>query len=250
MSRVVLVAAVVTGVLTGCSSADQNPVAPTTSGSPTGATASAAPSPTPSATTAPTTAEPTISEPTTTNTLPPPPQPSKPAPSTAGSLSAGSLPVPAGWKTVARPGGAEEGYEGNGTWVHAKDPRYAAQDLITIGCAPVTRDDYPDPTAALEGSYVRKSAPGVGLVLQFADDAKATAFFARYVAQVRACTDPDVVQATVVPSSAGLIDRRTYPDGDWTEVAARRGSRATFVVLNDGGATSTKAAEAILAQIR
>ncbi|MGI8459225.1 MAG: hypothetical protein ACR2LI_14095 [Propionibacteriaceae bacterium] len=166
-------------------------------------------------------------------------------------MSASSLPVPAGWQTRARAGGAEEGFVGNGTWVHAKDPRYAAHDLITIGCADVTRDDYPDPTAALEGSYVRGTAPGVGLVLQFGNAAKAAAFFDRYLAQVRACTDPEVVEATVVPSSKGLIDRRRYPDGRWTEVAARRGDRATFVILDDGlQPTSTAAAEKILDQLR
>ena len=61
-------------------------------------------------------------EPTTTNTLPPPPPPSGPAPSTAGSLSARSLPVPAGWQTAVLDGGDEEGLQGNGTWVHARDP--------------------------------------------------------------------------------------------------------------------------------
>ncbi len=241
--------------LTGCSGAEDPTVnAPSASATPAvPPSASAGPtgSPTTGSTAVPTTPEPTVSEPTTTNTLPPPPQPSAPAPSTAGPLRASSLPVPAGWRTVARPGGAEEGYEGNGTWVHAKDPRYAARDLITIGCAEVTRDDYPDPTAALEGSYVREKAPGVGLVLQFDDAAQATTFFDRYLAQVRACTDPDVVAAAVVPSSQGLIDRRRYPDGDWTEVAVRRGDRATFVILNDGDRpTSTAAAEKILDQIR
>ena len=50
-------------------------------------------------------------------------------------------------------GGDEEGFLGNGTWVHARDPRYAAQDVIAVGCAAVTRDDYADPTR-LEGNYV------------------------------------------------------------------------------------------------
>jgi hypothetical protein len=85
-------------------------------------------------------------EPTTTNTLPPPPPPSGPAPATAGSLTATSLPIPAGWETAVRAGSDEEGFEGNGTWVHARDPRYAAQDVITLGCATVTRDDYTDQT--------------------------------------------------------------------------------------------------------
>jgi hypothetical protein len=48
---------------------------------------------------------------------PPPP----PAPSTAGSLSDESLPIPAGWQTAVLEGGDEEGFHGNGTWVHARD---------------------------------------------------------------------------------------------------------------------------------
>ena len=64
-------------------------------------------------------------------------------------------------------GSDEEGFEGNGTWVHARDPRYAAQDVITLGCATVTRDDYTDPDAALEGNYHNRSGDrGIGLVLE------------------------------------------------------------------------------------
>ena len=73
---------------------------------------------------------------------------------TAGSLTAESLPIPdGGGETAVLEGSDEEGFEGNGTWVHARDPRYAAQDVITLGCATVTRDDYTDPVAALEGNY-------------------------------------------------------------------------------------------------
>ena len=77
------------------------------------------------------------------------------------------------------PGGDEEGYLGNGGWVHARDPRYAAEAAVTIGCADVTRDDYPDPTAALEGNLRRGSATGVGLVLEFADEAAASRYWSR-----------------------------------------------------------------------
>ena len=54
--------------------------------------------------------------------LPPPPPPSGPAPSTAGGLSDRSLPIPSGWRTAVLDGGDEEGFRGNGTWVHARDP--------------------------------------------------------------------------------------------------------------------------------
>ncbi|GAA1427841.1 hypothetical protein GCM10009616_06080 [Microlunatus lacustris] len=219
--------------------------------SPSSAPVTPDPSRTPSRTPAPPPADP-VPEPTTTNTLPPPPEPTGPAPSTAGDLTADALPVPAGWRTVPREGGAEEGFQGNGTWVHARDPRYAAQDVITIGCADVTRDDYPDPVAALEGSYADEDgAPGVVLALAFADETAATAYWQRYTAQVEACrTLDDPVRTELVEGLPGLVDRRTYPDGEWTEVGRRTGARVTLVILTDPGHQMTRdQARALLQQL-
>lgn len=184
-------------------------------------------------------------EPTTTNTLPPPPEPTAPAPTTAGNLTAADLPVPDGWQKVVAEGGAEQGYQGNGTWLRGRDPRYAAQDVITVGCAPITRDDYPDPTAALEGSYGHKGdpdgRPGIGLVLQFSSDGDARSYFDSYRDQVGACAggggpvEVDLVDSTVA-AGRSLIDRRSYPgEADWTEVAARSGDRITLIILTDPG---------------
>ena len=247
--------------LAGCSGADETTVPPAgtsapapTSAAPSPTTSSSAPS-TPAPTGAPSSAassQPsTISEPTTTNTLPPPPRPSKPAATRAGELTARSLPVPEGWKTVARKGGSEEGYEGNGTWVHARDPRYAANGVITLGCADVTRDDYPDPTAALEGTYERNGQPGIGLVLEFASEAKAAAFWKVYLRQVQACRSAGgPVRTTITESPLGLIDRRTYPDGTWTEVGAQVEERVTLVLLaEDGKAISRRDSEALLRRL-
>jgi hypothetical protein len=209
------------------------------SGTPPAGRPSLAPSPAPATSVGPASAAPSTTaepvEPTTTNTLPPPPEPSAPAPSTAGSLDAAELPVPAGWRTAALEGGTEEGFRGNGTWVHARDPRYAANAAITIGCADVTRDDYPDPVAALEGDYSgRGGVPGVALALEFGADADATRFWDRYVEQVRACqTVDDPVHTEIVVDGDGLVDRRTYPDSAWTEVGRQVGSRVTLVILTD-----------------
>ena len=215
-------------LLTACTADPRVPSSPGPSSSPSPSVAST------SAAADPSTVEP---EPTTTNTLPPPPEPTAPAPSTAGALDADALPVPAGWKTVALDGGPEEGFRGNGTWVHARDPRYAAQDVITIGCADVTRDDYPDPVSALEGSYADEDdAPGVGLALDFANEAAAAAYWERYTAQVEACqTLDEPVRTELVEGVPGLMDRRTYPDGQWTEVGRRSGARVTLVILSDAG---------------
>lgn len=227
------------GAPSGTSSSSRSPTAGGSGSSPTG-------SPEPS--------EPP--EPTTTNTLPPPPEPTAPAPKSAGALTKKDLPEPAGWQPVARQGGAEQGYRGNGTWVQGRDPRYAAQDTITIGCATVTRDDYPDPTAALQGTYGKRgdtSTPGIGLALQFGNDADAKVYYQRYVEQVRSCDDPDgPVQATVINSDLGLIDQRRYSGGtEWTEMAGRHGNRVTLVILTDPGHTVDKsAAESVLRQFK
>ena len=235
MTRVRAATAVLLTLLAGCSAGPATPGAPAPSPAP-GTTTGAAGSGSPSAP-GPSTGSAEPVEPTTTNTLPPPPAPSAPAPSTAGELDAAELPVPPGWRTVALEGGDEEGFRGNGTWVHARDPRYAAQDVITIGCADVTRDDYPDPVAALEGNYSgRSGAPGVGLVLQFADADAAGRYWSRYRAQVRACEELDEpVRTDVLLDADGLVDRRRYPDGDWTEVSRQAGARITLVILNDEG---------------
>ncbi len=192
-------------------------------------------------------------EPTTTNTLPPPPPPTGPAPSTAGELTAAALPVPKGWKTVALDGGEEEGFEGNGTWVHERDPRYAAADVIGVGCAPVTRDDYTDPVAALEGNYEGKGRrPGVGLAMQFADAEAATRYFTLYRNQVQACTTSDgSVRTELITGVDGLADHRTYDDGEWTEIGRQTGNRVVLVILADPGHKIDRAAaQAILDQIK
>ena len=241
---------VLLGACSAGPAADPGPSPSPTAGPPAGRTPAAATVAAPA--TAPSDVDPEP-EPTTTNTLPPPPEPSGPAPSTAGRLTADTLPVPAGWTPVALEGGSEEGFRGNGTWVHARDPRYAAQDAITIGCADVTRDDYPDPVAALEGNYTGgDGAPGVALALDFAGEAAATAYWERYTAQVAACQALDEpVRTELVDGLPGLLDRRTYPDGDWTEVGRRSGERVTLVILaDDGHRFSRDQARALLEQLR
>ena len=245
-----LLATSVLAVLPGCTSPPATPgPSPSPAGPASGTSAPSTPTATPAAS-SPSVS--TVPEPTTTNTLPPPPAPTRAAPSTAGDLTAGSLPVPDGWRRVVRKGGQEEGYLGNGTWVHARDPRYAAYDVITIGCAQVTRDDYRDPSSALEGTYDRKGRPGIGLVLEFRTGSEASAYFALYRSQAAACHGSSApVQIQILPSSGGLVDRRTYPDGDWTEVGKLVDRRVTLIILSDPGhEISTGQAASLLAAIR
>jgi hypothetical protein len=250
----VLTLALTTG-LYGCSTARPAPTAtpPLTTASSTGSASPGTPRPGPTAADTATRASALPVEPTTTNTLPPPSPPTAPAPSAAGKLNADALPVPAGWRTVALDGGEEDGFEGNGTWVHARDPRYAAQDVIGVGCAAVTRDDYADPIAALEGNYASKGgAPGIGLALQFADPDAARHYFELYRKQAQACTTkPGPVRTTMITGVTGLADHRRYDDGEWTEVGCQVGDRVILVILSDSGRRIDRArAQGILDQIR
>jgi hypothetical protein len=252
--RATLVAATVaiTTGLGGCSSVQpaQFPTPPVTA-SATSTSSRNAGTPEPTARSTPTTTLPV--EPTTTNTLPPPSPPTAPAPSVAGKLTTDALPVPAGWRTVALDGGEEDGFEGNGTWVHARDPRYAAHDVIGVGCATVTRDDYTDPIAALEGNYRSTSgAPGIGLAMQFANPGAARGYFELYRKQVKACTTKSgPVRTTMIRGVDGLADHRRFDDGQWTEIGRQIGDRVILVILSDPGGTIDRAALSSIAnQIR
>ena len=203
--------------ITGCTGDPQSPTPTLTS---------PAPSPSP--------VEP--AEPTSTNTLPPPPAETRAPAKTAGPLSARSLPVPDGWRTAVLDDSEENGTKRNGSWVHARDPRYAAQDVITVGCSEVTRDDYADPTAALEGNYVDPGGEaGIGLVLSFADPGAATRFRELYRSQVQACVPPGgpVRTAIIGEPTGGLVDRRVDPDTSWLEVVKQTDTRVTLVILSD-----------------
>jgi hypothetical protein len=123
--------------------------------------------------------------------------------------------------------------------------------VITLGCSTITRDDYTDPSAVLEGTYQKNGAPGIGIVLQFDGRRAAARFYSRYTHQVAACTSPDgPVLTRIIPSKLGLIDRRTYPDGDWTEVGALKADRLTLIILTDPGhKISKQSSERLLEQI-
>lgn len=241
----------------GLASASASPAITTTaepSTTPTPPAATSAGATSTSAGSAPTPAR--RNRPTTKKALPPPPVPTAPAPTTAGPLTQRDMPRPAGWQPVVGKGGVEQGYRGNGTWVQGRDPRYAAQDSITIGCAPISRNDYPDPIAALQATYGKRgrpATPGIGLLLQFGSAADASDYYSAYVRQVRACDRPTgPMVATVVGSRLGLIDHRSYPDGSaWTEMVGVHGRRVTQVILTDPGRKIGRAqADAILRQFR
>ena len=88
-------------------------------------------------------------------------------------------------------------------------------------------------------------------MLQFASEAKASAFWKVYLRQVQACQSAGgPVRTAITKSPLGLIDRRTYPDGTWTEVGAQVRERITLILLSDGGRAIGRAdSEALLRRI-
>ena len=58
------------------------------------------------------------------------------------------------------------------------------------------------------------------------------------------------MRITIETDVGGLVDRRTYPDSEWTEIAERNGRRITLIILSDPGHNLSKAAaQRILDQI-
>jgi hypothetical protein len=58
------------------------------------------------------------------------------------------------------------------------------------------------------------------------------------------------VHTTIMSGVSGLVDRRTYPDSEWTEIVERNGPRITLIILSDATHAISKAsARRILDQI-
>jgi len=175
-----------------------------------------------------------------------------PAPATAaGPLSDRQLPGGAvlgpGWSTHADAGGGESGVIGNGTWAQQRQVAEVMDGLTPIGC-PVEAVNIrpPRPRWALEGSYRGPGqAPGVGLVLEFADSRTAGLFLDRLGAQIRACSrrgrpdsdGPPVLSFDPLPSRSGTLSalRQEYGvEADphrYLLVAAHQGRRVAMVYL-------------------
>lgn len=181
--------------------------------------------------------------------LPAPSEASTPAASTAGRLSTASFPLPTGWKPVADGGGAEKGYLGNGTPAHARDPRYAAYELMAVGCATVKRSTWTDPTAALEVTLAKGQAKGVADALEFSTAQQASAWFGLWKEQVQACRSGNDPRTTGSGDATSWVGTRSYAGGDsWSETAAVTGSTVRLYALP--GTIGTAAQRALLAQLR
>jgi hypothetical protein len=173
----------------------------------------------------------------------------------AGPLSDRQLPdrvvLGPGWSTYAEPGGGESGVIGNGSWAQQRPVAEVMDGLTPIGC-PVEAVNIrlSRPRLALEGSYRGPGqAPGVGLVLEFADSRTAAQFLDRLGAQIQACAyrqgtpdsdGPLVLTFDPLPSRGSTLSalRQEYGvEADpyrYLLVAAHQGRRIGMVYLAGG----------------
>jgi hypothetical protein len=170
-------------------------------------------------------------------------------PTTAGELDSRDVPAPPdlgpGWTRYVDPGGAEEGYAGNGSWVRARDSAEVARALLPIGCSG-RLPRLPVPKHALEATYRGPGgAPAAALVLSFRDDRVAKTFLAGVASLGAACPaaegvsagDPMVTVVTVarVTDTSVLDRRRELGVGAgpwvWSEAVVRRGARVGLLAV-------------------
>ena len=150
------------------------------------------------------------------------------ASTTSGALDGASLSQPDGWQTDIREGSLEEGFVGNGTWVHAVDPATKGTDVLAVGCAPATTDA-PKPIAALEGNLTADGKPGVSVAMQFGSEAEAQDYFAAWTKQKQACTGTTV---TDLGSSGDTWLGRWDVDGStWSEAGGQRDDTVKLTLL-------------------
>lgn len=162
----------------------------------------------------------------------PPPAPTGPAPSTAGGLQEGDVARPEGWSPTARPGSLEEGYLGNGTWVHAVSAEYSAFAAISLGCTDLRA--YPLPVAALEGTLSGPDGQaGIGVTLEFGSPAEAEAYFEEWVRQAEACLGSGTKLITRQPDL--WLGRRNL-DTVWSEAVGLRGEQVVLLIVDDPAA--------------
>lgn len=157
----------------------------------------------------------------------PPPPPTEPAATTAGGLSPYDVGTADGWEPVAKPGSAEEGFMGNGTWVHATSAEHSAFAAIALGCTDL--GPYPLPMAALEGNLADDDGnPGVGLTLEFSSRSEAETYFAEWLRQAEACVGSFTEKLT--STSETWVGLR-HLDTTWSETAGLRGNTVRFLIV-------------------
>ncbi len=150
------------------------------------------------------------------------------SPTTSGDLDDSSLARPEGWGEAVLEGSPDDGFTGNGTWLHAVDPARKGTDVLAIGCA-ATTTDAPEPIAALEGNLSSEGRPAVSVAMQFASEGEAQTYFAAWEAQMRACAATSV---TELGASDDTWLGHWEVDGSlWSESAGQRGDTVKLTLL-------------------
>ena len=169
---------------------------------------------------------------------PPAADPNATPATTSGDLSQDDLPAPEAlgrdWQYRVDMGNAEDGYVGSGEPAIAREPQSVIAALTPLGCRPVS---LPTPNRALEVTYQRKATPGVGLILQFADEATASEFFDGHAAGLRQCVDAPRINVEIVRDAAGVfVTTRTEELGEtpsWVEAMAISDDEVTLIAVAD-----------------
>lgn len=164
-----------------------------------------------------------------------------PAKRRSGSLTAKVMPKASvfglGWHRDNAAGGAEQGFEGNGSFVHARDPHHASYELLPIGCTNPPPDDLalPMPAAALVGAYRRGPEQAWAIALGFASEADATGWVRGFVEVETDCgRDLTAMTATRVDrpldAEATIFENTRWNSGQpWSQTLTRNGSTVLFL---------------------
>jgi hypothetical protein len=132
------------------------------------------------------------------------------------------------------PGDPEEGYVGSGQPAIEREPASVLAAITPLGCRP---QPLPLPLRALEVTYQRGDAPGVGLILEFDADEAAREFFDVHTTVIAECVDSRHIDVEVLQtSSSTFVSSRTEEVGQtpsWIEGLMLRGDRLTLIAVAD-----------------
>ena len=191
------------------------------------------------------TAEPTaVSDNDLPSGVPSPPLATTPS-TESGSLEQSDLPAPEtlgkGWEYRIDPGSAEDGYLGSGAPAISRDPAEVVNAITPLGCKPAKQQSTPN--HALEVTYEKGSTPGVGLLLEFAEEQEAAAFFEAHTSALRDCAKTDrVIDQVTVDEPTRFVSVRKQgagQEGAWVEGIRVTGTQILLLALGEPDAEAS-----------
>lgn len=181
-------------------------------------------------------------------------------PATSGPLDRSVMPDPqslgAGWARYADPGGPEQGFTGNATFVRARDTAEVGSAVLPLGCAQTPNVTLPRVAAAVEGSY-RSRAGNIArlVVMQFATRAAAADYFAALGSALSTCRTADgptgmSVHVTATHATYRTADRFLADGSTWAETDVVRGNRVAVLLTDTGLADQQRLTTALTQQLK